>query len=347
MMDREGEKMKNSIISIGIIGTGAMGSQHARFIHGQLKGARLYALSDVDAARLSRTGSQTGKPVLYTDPYELIADPEVSAVIVASPDSTHADYVLAALEQEKPVFCEKPLAASIEDVEKIIRKELEIGRKLISVGFNRRFDPRHRSVKKTCSSGELGQPILWKGTHRNAAAMYDTSGAFILNNSAGHDVDSARWLLGSDVREVYVSGVRSRASLPDAARDMLVLTMRMENNSCAVAEIYVNAAYGYEVDVEIVCQEGVVSSLPVENNIVRARQTRGTTVSDDFRAYFSDSYKEEIQCWTESLASGGPFPGADAWDGYNALVTTQAAGRSLESSRPVRLEMMEKPLLYM
>ena len=338
--------MHDQSIAIGIIGTGGMGGSHVLNLSHHVVGARIVALCDVDQARLESLAREVGKPRLYTDPFALIEDPSVEAVIVASPDATHAQYVLHALSFGKPVFCEKPLAATEKDALAILLKETEIGKKMVSVGFNRRFDPWHQKLKEEVASKAYGLPLLWKGFHRNPSAMYNTDGPFILNNSAGHDVDCVRWVLDSPIVEVHCCGIRSRLSLPDDARDLLIVNMLLENGSRAIAEVYVNASYGYEVGLEVVCQEGTVSTLPIERTFVRNKARKGVAVSDDFRAYFADSYLFEIQDWVNSLLSGSPFKGADAWDGYAALVITEAAGKSLTQGKPIRPAFEKMPALY-
>ena len=98
-------------------------------------------------------------PESFNDPLKLIQDHSVDAVLIASPDDTHADMTLACLDAGKPVLCEKPLATSAEDARKVLNAETSLGRNLISVGFMRRFDPQHAAVKTTAMSGDLGKPL--------------------------------------------------------------------------------------------------------------------------------------------------------------------------------------------
>ncbi len=330
--------------TVGVIGCGGMGASHIRTLHQHCPSLQLTAISDVRMERMEQLAPEVGDPLCFKDPFALIQ--AVDSVVIASPDDTHAEYVLAALEAGKPVLCEKPLAATVDEAVSILKAEEKLGRKLVSVGFNRRFDPHHVELKKTLDAGTLGRPLLFKGMHRNAQAMYRTDGPFILNNSAGHDVDSARWMLDSSVLEVYCYGIKSRSSLAEHACDLLIVNLLMENGSRAIVEVYVNASYGYEVGLEVVCQEGTVCLLPTQLTLVRFNAQRSSFVSSDFRAYFERSYVSELQTWTESLAKGMPFEGADAWDGYMALLTTNAAGKSLVEGSPCKLEPIQIPSLY-
>ncbi|MCH3917588.1 MAG: Gfo/Idh/MocA family oxidoreductase [Spirochaetia bacterium] len=328
------------MIGIGLIGTGAMGAQHARDI-AKMAGAQIVAIADPNKKSVEELANDLGNIKQFTDGNELIDDKAIDAVIVASPDRFHAGYVLKALLKGKFVFCEKPLADTPDEAWKIVEAEKNTGKHLVSVGFNRRFDPRHLAVKEKVDSQFYGRPLLWKGFHHNASAMYDTDGCFILNNSAGHDVDSASWILGSHVRAVNVKGLRSHENLDKDARDLLVVNMEMENGTLAVAEVYVNCRYGYEVGLDVVCQDGVISFQPKELVTIRHSDSNSLLMSDDFRGYFIESYRTEMEKWIESMEKGIRFPGASAYDGYLAIATTFAAGKSLISGKPVEVKPRE------
>ena len=129
-------------------------------VHRQASGARVSAIYDLDTARAGQLAEACGGAKAFSDPNELIKDPSVDAVIIASPDPTHAGFVRACLEQRKPVLSEKPLATSATDAKTIIEIEQEIGQRLVSVGLMRRFDPQHVADKQVVDSGEMGRPIL-------------------------------------------------------------------------------------------------------------------------------------------------------------------------------------------
>jgi myo-inositol 2-dehydrogenase/D-chiro-inositol 1-dehydrogenase len=245
------------------------------------------------------------------------------------------------------VLCEKPLATAAEDAFRILEAEVALGRRLISVGFMRRFDPQHVAVKSVAASGEIGRPLLFKGVHRNAAAPFGISGATILINSAGHDLDSARWLLGEEVQEVQVRGLRSRPELHPDTRDLLVIQLTLTNNCLAVAEVYVNADYGYEVSAELVCQRGSAQTLPPDRAVVRGRANRGVHVASDWLAAFQEAYVAELHAWVDAVQTGRPFAGASAWDGYVAMMVTSACIRSLAGGGSVEpVQLAAKPALY-
>ncbi len=142
---------KSEQISVGVIGTGGMGGMHAENLHSRVPGARLAAVADLDTARAEKLAERSGSAV-FQDAVDLIRDDNVEAVVVASPDPTHAPLVLECLKNEKPVLCEKPLADSADAALKVVEAEVELGRKLVQVGFMRRYDPQHVAVKEAVGS---------------------------------------------------------------------------------------------------------------------------------------------------------------------------------------------------
>lgn len=339
-------KIATKTISIGVIGTGGMGTRHAVNLHRFVGGAQVTGVYDLDQSHAAQAAAQCGNAVIFDDPMKLIQDESVDAVLIASPDGTHANLTLACLEAGKPVLCEKPLATSVDDAVKVLEAEAALGHKIISVGFMRRFDPHHAAIKAVAASGEIGKPLLWKGVHRNASVAFGITGATILTNSAGHDFDSARWLLGEEVQEVYVRGLLSRPELHADTRDLLLVEMFMSNNCMATAEVYVNAEYGYEVSAELVCQRGTVVTEHADKALIRAKANRGYFVASDWLNPFQDAYVAEMVDWIDSLQGKGPFHGATAWDGYVTMMVTAACIKSLNTAEVVPVELIEKPALY-
>ena len=333
-------------IAVGVVGTGGMGTRHAINLHRFIGGANVSGVYDLDQAHAAAAAKKSGAARVFDDPIKLIEDTSVQAVLIASPDSTHVDMVLACLRAGKPVLCEKPLASTVEDAQKVLDAESAANQRMVSIGFMRRFDPQHAAVKATVMSGCLGKPLLWKGVHRNAAAAHGISGATILTNSAGHDFDSVRFLLDEEVCEVSVRGLKSRSNLHPDTRDLLLIDLVMTNNCLGTAEVFVNAGYGYEVSAEVVCQKGTAITQQPDKVKVRADSHRGFYVSSDWLEPFQDAYVAEVVDWIDSLQTGTLFHGATAWDGYVAMVVTAACIQSLESGKPVPVTLMEKPELY-
>jgi myo-inositol 2-dehydrogenase/D-chiro-inositol 1-dehydrogenase len=241
---------------------------------------------------------------------------------------------------------EKPLATTVEDVVRVLEVEVALGQRLVSVGYMRRFDPQHMAVKTAVAGGALGRPLLFKGVHRNAAAPQGITGDTILINSAGHDFDSTRWLLGGEVVEVFVRGLRSRADLHPDTKDLLLIEMALTNDSLAVVEVYVNADYGYEVSAEVVCQRGSAITTLADTILVRADAQRAHPIPKDWLARFQNAYLAEAVEWVDSIQEGRLFCGANTWDGYMTMLITGASIESFRSGSSASLQLPDKPSLY-
>ena len=333
-------------ISIGVIGAGGMGMRHAVNLHRHVKGARVAAIYDLDQARAGQVAAECGSAKAFQDPGQLIQDAGVDAVVIASPDPTHAEFVHACLRHHKPVLCEKPLATTADEALKIIEAEQALGRRLIAVGFMRRFDPQHVAVRQVVVAGEIGRPILFKGVHRNPMIPPHLPGEFVVTNSAIHDIDSSRWLLGQEITEVYVRGVRTHTSFSDETRDMVLIQMGLSGECLATAEVSVAVEYGYEVSAEIVGERGTAVTMQPGLALVRSREARSVAVPKDFLTRFQQAYLLELTEWVHSVQTEQAFTGATAWDGYMSLVVSDACIQSLHSGTPVPVSTPERPGFY-
>jgi myo-inositol 2-dehydrogenase/D-chiro-inositol 1-dehydrogenase len=340
------EQLASRPVRVGIIGTGGMGTRHALNIHRYVAGASLAGVFDVDGPRAAGVAAQAGGAVVFPGADALIGDERVDAVLIAAPDELHAGLVRACLAAGKPVLCEKPLANTVADASAIVAAEVAIGRRMIAVGYMRRFDPAHVAVKAVADSGEIGAPVLFKGVHRNAAADYGIPPTAVVIGSAGHDLDSARWMTGEEVVSARVFGLRTREDLHPDTRDLLVINLELTNGRHAVSEMDVNAGYGYEVSAELVCQHGTAHTGQADRVLVRGHANRGVPVAADWLDPFQEAYVAEIHDWIRSLRTGEPFAGASAWDGLATALTAAACIESLATGADVPVSLPPKPALY-
>lgn len=333
-------------ISVGVIGSGGMGARHAETLSGIVSGARVGGVMDLDRPRAEQLAAKCGsEAAVFEDEEALIRNDDTDAVVITTPDETHAGLVMQCLQHGKPVFCEKPLATTVEDARRIVDAEVELGRKVVQVGFMRRYDPQHLDVKNAIESGDIGQPVLFKGTHRNAGALPGTSSESILVNSAIHDLDSARWMLGREIEEVYVHGTNTGAAADDEVWDLQVIQLKLGGGCLANIEVYVNAGYGYEVDLEVVGDEGTIHIAPANAPELRKERHAGHTVEGDWLERFPDAYVLEMRRWIEDLR-GGKLTGPDAWDGYISLLAVESCISSLRSGAKEPFESPQRPDLY-
>ena len=334
------------VISVGVIGSGGMGARHAETLSATVPGARVAGVMDLDRSRAEKLSAKCGSDVMVFDnERELIQHDGIDAVVITTPDQTHAGLAMQCLEHEKPVFCEKPLATTVADARGIVDAEVELGRKVVLVGFMRRYDPRHLDVKNAIDSGAIGHPVLYKGTHRNAGALPGTSSESILVNSAVHDLDAARWLLGQEIEEVYVHGTNTPAASDGELLDLQVIQLKLGGGCLANIEVYVNAGYGYEVDLEVVGDAGTIRIAPANAPVLRKQRYAGHPVEDNWLERFPAAYVLEMQRWIENLRDG-QLTGPDAWDGYASLLAVESCMASLRSGTKERLKSPQCPELY-
>ena len=331
-------------IRVAVIGAGIMGSDHARIIAGDVPGAALQVVCDVSEANARRAADACGAIDVSTDAEATIRRADVDAVIIASPDGTHSDYTLAALELRKPVLCEKPLALTTDDCLGIVSAECAIGRPLIQVGFMRRFDPDYAGMKHARTSGGIGTSLMLHNFHRNVEAPPGFTGMMAITNSAPHEFDVIRYLLETEITAISAfepkidTGVQCRP---------VVLIAETAKGQIATIEVNNNAAYGYDVRSELVGTSGSASfggstSIQVDRDLVA---TRG--YARDWRPRFAEAYRLQNKAWINSIISEIASPvAANAWDGYCAAAIAAAGVDALTTGTRVAIELSEKPAIY-
>jgi myo-inositol 2-dehydrogenase/D-chiro-inositol 1-dehydrogenase len=330
-------------VGIGVIGAGVMGSDHARTLADFTKGATLVAVSDVDPDRAAAVGSATQAKRVYADALALIEDSYVDAILIASPDSTHEELVLACLSAGKSVLCEKPLAPTMDGCLRIVTAEMAIGKRLVQVGFMRRFDPGYMAMQSALKTGRIGAPLLMHCIHRNVSAPPWFDSGMLISNSAVHEIDIARWLLDDEFVSVTVFKRAAPTSSDLADPQFIVLESR--HGVLVDIEVFVNAHYGYDVRAELVCEVGTVTLVPQSAVRLRALGQETSSFAEDWRVHFAAAYKAQLQAWVDSIRSGVPV-GASAWDGYAATATAGACTKALQSRDITAIQLQPRPKFY-
>ena len=330
-------------VRIGIIGTGVMGADHARTFATHVPGAVLKALYDSDAARAKVVADETGAQSVANTPLALIEDSGVDAVLIASPDATHKDLVLACLAARKPVLCEKPLAPTSAECLDVIAAEAKLGKRLVQVGYMRRFDPAYVEMKAALLSGQMGKAIMLHCLHRNVSAPSWFDSNMAITNSAVHEFDIARWLLDDELTSVQAV---VPAATQHGAGSPVFMTLSTAAGRLVTIEVFNNAAYGYDVRGELVCEKGALSLR--HHAVIAADAGLAQTIAypADWRPRFADAYRLELQAWIRGLKAG-TAQGAHAWDGYAASAIAEAGVMSLKENREVKVVLADRPALYL
>jgi myo-inositol 2-dehydrogenase/D-chiro-inositol 1-dehydrogenase len=325
-------------IGIGIIGAGVMGGDHAATLSTLTQGARLAAVSDADIARAQDVAALAPDVAIHREPRALIDDPRVEAVVIASPDATHVELTLACIAAGKPVLCEKPLSPTAEGCVAVMEAEMKAGRRLVQVGFMRRFDPGYRAMREAMLSGRLGAPFMLHCVHRNAAVPPWFDAGMVVTNSAVHEIDIARWLLDDELVEatLFIRGGRM---------DRQFMVLETAGGVIVDVELHLNAGYGYDVRAELVCESGTLSLSPQDPVRERSALAEMLHFAPDWRAHFRAAYTIQMQGFVDAVRSGTPC-GASAFDGYAATAVAGACLDALTSGRKERVDLIAKPAFY-
>ena len=333
-------------LNIGVIGCGMIGRDHTRRLQQVLAGAQVVALSDVNLANAEGVQKDFApKARIYATGEELIAAPEVHAVLVTSWGATHEPYVLAAIAAGKPVFCEKPLATTADGARRIVEAEVAFGKRLVQVGFMRRYDAGYLALKDAVDK-HTGAPILVHAAHRNPAVPEAYTTPMAIHDTMIHEIDVFRWLLNDDYVSARVLYPRNAARSHSKLRDPQVVVLETAKGVLIDVEIFVNCAYGYDIQCEVVGEDGV-ASLPEPMTVdMRLGAKRQSTILTDWKDRFVASYDVELNDFIGAASKGGAT-GPSAWDGYAAAVTADACVAAQErAGEAVDITLPARPALY-
>ena len=336
--------MAGEIVNVGIIGTGMSGQVHARKLARRTAGAEVVAVMDIDEARARLVAAECGASQTYTDAFALIDDPAVDAVLISSPDVSHAEQALACIRAGKPVLCEKPLATTRADAKRILDAEVAGGGRLLQVGFMREYDRAHRDLVALLRSGEIGAPLKFRGIHINPRRGFDVTIDNAIVNSLIHDIHSARFMMGVEITSVQVQWVAARPEAPQSARFAIIL-LGFETGAIGTLEWSGDSGYGYEVEVEIVGETGTARTVSNTSPILRQSGSAAQAITPNWPERFAAAYVDEMEAWIGSVLSGTPT-GPSAWDGYMSLVVADACIRSTETGTLQQIDGGARPAPY-
>jgi myo-inositol 2-dehydrogenase/D-chiro-inositol 1-dehydrogenase len=331
-------------VHIGVIGAGAIGADHVRRVGERVPGAEVVAVTDLDADRAKKVASTARAQVLPSGG-DVVADPRVDAVLVTSWGPAHAEHILAAIDAGKPVFTEKPLATTAEDGLRITEAEQAAGRRLVRVGFMRRYDAGYRAMKEVVAAGEIGTPLLMHCVHRNASAPDTYHSEMAVRDTAVHEIDLIRWLLDDEVVSAQVIRPRRTSRRFEHLQDPQFMLFETAAGIRIDLEVFVNCQYGYDIRCEVVGETGTVALPDPAGVWVRSDARLRTPVLQDWSERFAAAFDHELIEWVASVRDGRAM-GPSSWDGYAAATVTDAATVSLRSGGVVPVHRKERPAFY-
>lgn len=334
-------------LGFGVIGAGRIGKLHAENIATRLRDTQLLAIADIDADSAALTASKLRVPTSTDDYHKLLENPQIDAIVICSSTSTHAEIIIEAAKAGKHIFCEKPIDYNLDRIDAALKAVEDAGVKL-QIGFNRRFDANHRRVRQAIVNGEIGEPHLMHIVSRDPAPppleYIKVSGGIFFDMTI-HDFDMARFLIGSEVEEIYAAaGVMVDPAIGAAGDvDTAVITLKFANGVIGTIDNSRRAVYGYDQRVEVFGSGGSISTGNRFSNQATIQTTQG--VWRDLPLHFflerySDSFVTEMSEFAQAVRSDTIVP-VSGPDGRVPVLMAMAAKRSYELNRPVKLSEIE------
>ncbi len=330
-------------LNAGIIGAGRIGRLHARHLNTRIADIQVKAVSDVIVKAAEECVAELGIPEYHNDYHKLLEDPLIDMVFICSSTDSHATIMEEAARAGKHIFCEKPIALDLNEIDRALEAVQTSGVKL-QIGFNRRFDSNYRRIRDMIAAGELGEPHILKITSRDPAPppveYVKVSGGIFLDMMI-HDFDMARFLIGDEVEEVYALGsVKVDPEIGEAGDvDTALVTLTFKNGVLGSIDNSRRAVYGYDQRAEVFGSRGMARS---DNNTPNRVQLSGPErVSEDlplnfFMERYVDSYIDEVAQFIRCVQEDTPSP-VSGKDGKYPVVMGLAAKKSLAEHRPVKL----------
>lgn len=329
-------------VNIAVIGTGRMGSVHVRNLARLMPEANLVAICDLRLEVAQALADELGIPRVVQDYHELLADPVIEAILIATSTDTHAFIIKDVAAAGKDIFCEKPLALDLAKIDDALAVVKKAGVKL-QVGFNRRFDKSFQKVREVVASGEIGRPCILRITDRDpdypAMEFLRVSGGMFLDQTI-HDFDMSRFQIG-EIEEVYAVGsALLRPELDEFGDiDTNVLTLKFANGAVGTIDNSRKAVYGYDQRLEVFCSNGTaMAENEAETTIVKGDAQGFHTAPPPhfFMQRYAPCYVEEVRQFIECVRDDKPTP-TNGEDGRIAVGLGYAAWKSLHENRPVKL----------
>jgi myo-inositol 2-dehydrogenase/D-chiro-inositol 1-dehydrogenase len=331
------------IINLGVIGAGRIGRVHAQNLAYRFPEAHLSAISDVIIEAAQKLASDLQVAAVHQDYRRILDDPSIEAIVICSSTDSHAQIIEEAAQVGKQIFCEKPIALDLAKIDRALAAVDKAGVKL-QIGFNRRFDPNFRAVRDAVAAGEIGTPHLLRISSRDPQpppiAYIKVSGGIFLDMTI-HDFDMARYLIGSEVEQVYAAG--GAMVDPEIGKagdiDTTLITLRFANGALGAIDNSRQAVYGYDQRAEVFGSKGMVATtnnLPHTAVLSNATGVHGALPLFFFVERYTEAYVAEMQAFLNCILHDTPSP-VSGLDGRIPVLTGYAAIKSYQENRPVRL----------
>lgn len=328
-------------IRIGLLGAGRIGKVHAKAIAATAD-ARLVAVADAVDAAAQSLAAEHAAAVHSID--GIVGADDIDAVFITSPTDTHADLIVASAQAGKAIFCEKPIDLSRQRVRDSLAVVERTGATLM-VGFNRRFDPNFRAVRRQIDGGMIGDVEMVTIISRDPGPPpleYLARSGGLLRDMTIHDFDMARFLLGEEPSEVSALGSvlvdPAIAGVPDI--DSVAVTLRTPSGKLCQISNSRRAVYGYDQRIEVHGSAGMARAENMYESTAEVATADGyhrPPLMTFFLERYMPAYLAEVAAFVHAVTTGTP-PSPTGIDGLRALVLADAAVESLRTGRSVAVD---------
>jgi scyllo-inositol 2-dehydrogenase (NAD+) len=326
-------------LSVGLIGLGRLGRVYARDLATRIAETRLVAVADPVERAVQDVAAEYDVPGAYGNVADLVADPQVDAVVIVSPTHTHLEVVLEAVSRKKPTFCEKPLALSL-DACREMQAAVERHGTFFQMGFMRRFDPGYAAAKRQVMDGKIGKAVVFKSTSRDPfppSLEYanPASSGGILVDMGIHDLDLARWFMGEVASVSAIGGVLAFPELATVGDiDNAIATLTFRSGALGVIDLTRNGFYGYDISTELLGTEGTIRIGYLRETPV-VLMTKNCVAHDTvpyFMERFEKAYTLQLQNFAQNVLAEREPP-VTITDGVEALRVALAATEAQHTGR--------------
>ena len=322
-----------------------MGTDHIIRINTRASGAIVTAIVEPDAARAAEALKHAPDAKQFANISDAIASGLIDAALVATPGAFHEEVLLPIIAAGLPVLCEKPMTPDVPSALRVIDAEVASGKKIIQVGFMRRFDEGYIELQKQISSSALGELLALHCAHRNPSVPEWYGNEMLIADSVSHEIDIVRFLTGSPIISAEVKQLKRNKLAPERLNEPILVLLETESGVIATVEMNVSVQFGYQVITEAVFQRGV-SEIGRSNGMTTWEAGRSSTAEHiSYLTRFARAYDDEIQSWINA-AKLGQIGGPNAWDGYMSVAVVDAGLKSLKTGERVSATYVAKPAFY-
>lgn len=333
----------NKNLTVGIIGAGRIGKLHTENITYNIPQVKIKTISDIFVDSIKDWAYGLGIKTATPNYEDILNDSEIEAVLICSSTDTHAKFVIESAKASKHIFCEKPLDLNIDKIKEAVLAVETAGVKF-QIGFNRRFDHNFKKIRELVQAGKIGEPHIIKITSRDPVPppieYLKVSGGIFLDMTI-HDFDMVRYILGSEVEEVYVQ--TSILVDPDIGKvgdvDTAITVLKFENGALGVIDNSRKAVYGYDQRVEVFGSKGCIT---VSNDTPNSTllSTEDCVFSEKPLYFFLERYREsfieEMKSFFNAVLNDEKTV-VTLIDALKPVVIGIAAKKSLAEKRPIKI----------